>query len=144
MYTKIPIILIFSLWEEIVFRNFEIFPFLEKAIFSLFSSRKDAHFFVFVTQKRYGNVTFSDYGNVRKSPKISSFCIFSRIFTPYEKMWFCAAFPLLYMFLLTTKFVRNSHFQGRIFFIFLKTFLRETRNSFNTKFQPQWKDRKSN
>ena len=58
----------------------EIFRYL-KAIFSLLSSRKHAHFFVFVTQKRYGNVTFPDYGNVRKSSKISSFHIFSRIYT---------------------------------------------------------------
>ena len=77
MYTKIPIILIFSLWEETVFRNFEIFPFLEKAIFSLFSSRKDAHLFVFVTQKRYGNVTVSDYGNSENTQNT----VFSFIFT---------------------------------------------------------------
>ena len=71
---------IFIVRRHCVFRNFRIFPFLEKAVFSLFSSRKDAHFFIFVTQKRYRNVVFSDYGNFRKFPKISSFCIFSRIF----------------------------------------------------------------
>ena len=75
MYTDI-----FIVRRNGVFRNFRIFPFVEKAIFSLFSSRKDAHFFDFVTQKRYGNVTFSDYGNVRKSPKIL-LC---------EKIGFCA------------------------------------------------------
>ena len=67
------------------FPKFQIFPFLEKAIFSLFSSRKDAHLFVFVTQKRYGNVTVSDYGNVRKYPKYRLFVYF-HVFTPYEKM----------------------------------------------------------
>ena len=90
LYTKIPCMLIFSLWQEIVFQNFKIFPFLEKAIFSLFSSRKDAHFFVFVTQKRYGNVTFLDYGNVRKSPKITSFRIFSRIYTMRKNVILCS------------------------------------------------------
>ena len=76
MYTDI-----FIKKRDCVFRNFRIFPYLEKAIFSLFSSKKDAHFFIFVTQKIYGNVAFSDYGNVRKSPEISSFRIFLRIFT---------------------------------------------------------------
>ena len=94
LYTKIPCILIFSLWEEIVFGIFHIFPFLEKAIFFLFSSRKDAHFFVFVTQKRYGNVTFSNYGNVRKSPKMPSFRTFSRIYTMRKDMALCSVFYL--------------------------------------------------
>ena len=76
MYTDI-----FIVRRDCVFRNFPMFPFLEKAVFSLLSSRKDAHFFVFVAQERYGNVVFSDYGNFRESPKISSFRIFSRIFT---------------------------------------------------------------
>ena len=43
------------------------------------------------------------------------------------------------MSLLPTKFVKNSHTWGKIFFIFLKNVLRQTRNSFNTKFQAQWK-----
>ena len=85
MYTDI-----FIVRRDCVFRNFRIFSFLEKAIFSLSSSKKDAHFFVFVTQKRYGNVAFSDYGNVRKSPKISSFRIFSRIFTMRKDMVLCS------------------------------------------------------
>ena len=52
-------------------------------------------------------------------------------------------FLLLFMFLLTSKFVRNSHIEVRIFFIFLKNILKQTSNSFNTKFQPPWKDWKS-
>ena len=90
MYTDI-----FIVRRDCVFRNFRIFSFLEKAIFSLFSSRKDAHFFVFVTQKRYGNVAFSDYGNVRKSPKISSFRIFSHIFTMRKDMVLCSDKPIV-------------------------------------------------
>ena len=39
MYTNI-----FIVRRGLVFRNFRIFPFLEKAMFSLFSSRKDALF----------------------------------------------------------------------------------------------------
>ena len=57
MYTDI-----FIVRRDCVFRNFRIFPFLEKTVFSLFSSRKGAHLFFFVTQKRYGNMVFSDYG----------------------------------------------------------------------------------
>ena len=98
LYTEIPCILIFSLREEIVLGIFQMFPFLEKAIFSLFSSRKDAHFFVFVTRKRYGNVTFSDYGNVRKSPKIPSFRIFSRIYTMRKDMILSSVFYLKTLF----------------------------------------------
>ena len=55
-------------------------------------SRKGDIFLVFIQKRcsflcfRYseiknGNVTFSDYGNLRKSPKISHFRIFSRIYT---------------------------------------------------------------
>ena len=76
--------------RDCVFQNFRIFPFLEKGIFSLCSSGTDAHFFVFVTQKRYGNVTFSDYRNVGKSPKMSSFRIFSRIFTMRKDRILCS------------------------------------------------------
>ena len=85
MYTDI-----FIVRRDCVFRNFRIFPFVEKAVFSLFSSRKDAHVFVFVTQKRYRNVVFSDYGNVRKSHKISTFCIFSRILTMRKDRILCS------------------------------------------------------
>ena len=48
-------------------------------------------------------------------------------------------FLLLFMSLLPTKFVKNSHIWGKIYFIFLKNVLKQTRNSFNTKFQAQWK-----
>ena len=46
---------------------------------------------------------------------------------------------LLLMSLLPTKFVKNSHIWDKIYFIFLKNVLKQTRNSFNTKFQAQWK-----
>ena len=85
MYTDV-----FIVGRDNVFRNFRIFPFLEKAVFSLFSSRKDAHFFIFVAKKRYGNAVFSDYGNFRKFPKISSFRIFSRIFTMRKERILCS------------------------------------------------------
>ena len=48
-------------------------------------------------------------------------------------------FLLLFMSLLPTKFVKNSHIWGKIYFIFLKNVLKQTRNSFNIKFQAQWK-----
>ena len=47
------------------------------------------------------------------------------------------------MLLLATKCVKNSHIYARIFLIFLKNVLKQTWNSFNTKFQAQWKDRES-
>ena len=47
------------------------------------------------------------------------------------------------MFSLTSKLVKNSDISARIFFIFLKNVFKQTGNSFNTKFQPQWKDQKS-
>ena len=40
-------------------------------------------------------------------------------------------FLLLFMSLLPTKFVKNSHIWGKIYFIFLKNMLKQTRNSFN-------------
>ena len=43
------------------------------------------------------------------------------------------------MSLLEIKFVKNSHILGKIYLIFLKNVLKQTRNSFNTKFQAQWK-----
>ena len=46
-------------------------------------------------------------------------------------------FLLLSMFLLTAKLVKNSHILAKIFFIFLNNVLKQTRNSFNTKFRPQ-------
>ena len=48
-------------------------------------------------------------------------------------------FLLLLMPLLKTKFVKNSHILGKICLIFLKNVLKQTRNSFNTKYQAQWK-----
>ena len=48
-------------------------------------------------------------------------------------------FLLLLMSWLKTKFVKKSHIWGKIYFIFLKNVLKQTRNSFNTKFQAQWK-----
>ena len=41
---------------------------------------------------------------------------------------------LLFMFLLTTNFVKNSSIYARILFIFLKTVPDHIRNDFNTKF----------
>ena len=52
-------------------------------------------------------------------------------------------FLLLIMLLLTNKVVKSSHISTRIFFIFLNNVLKQTWNSFNTKFQPRWKDRES-
>ena len=49
-------------------------------------------------------------------------------------------FLLLFMSLLPTKFVKNSHMWGKIYFIFLKNVLKQNRNSVNTKFQDQCKD----
>ena len=48
-------------------------------------------------------------------------------------------FVLLLMSLLKTKFVKNCHIWGKIYLTFLKNELKQTRNSFNTKFQAQWK-----
>ena len=44
------------------------------------------------------------------------------------------------MFLLTTKFVKSSQIYARTFFIFVNNVLKHTWNSFNAKFQAQWKD----
>ena len=41
------------------------------------------------------------------------------------------------MTLLRAKFVKNSVIWARIYFIFLKSVLKQTRNSFNTIFGPQ-------
>ena len=48
-------------------------------------------------------------------------------------------FLFLFRSLLPTKFVKNSHILDKIYFIFLKNVLKQIRNSFNTKFQAQWK-----
>ena len=50
---------------------------------------------------------------------------------------------ILFMSLVTTKLVKNSHTYARIVFIFLKNVLNQTWNYFNTKFQPQWEYGKS-
>ena len=66
-------------------------------IFSdIFISRKGDIFLVFIQNRcsficsRYGNVTFSDYRNVRKSPKIWSFRIFSRIYNIRKDAILCS------------------------------------------------------
>ena len=46
-------------------------------------------------------------------------------------------FLLLFMSLLTAKFVKNSHIWARVYFIFLKNVLKQSCICFNTKFQPQ-------
>ena len=46
------------------------------------------------------------------------------------------------IFFLTVKLIKNSHIDACIFFIFLKNVLNQTWSSFNTKFQPHWKDLK--
>ena len=52
-------------------------------------------------------------------------------------------FILLFIFLLPTNFVKSNHIWSRIFLIFLKNVLNQSRNAFNNKFQRQSKDRKS-
>ena len=52
-------------------------------------------------------------------------------------------FILLFMLLSATPVVKNSHNYARIYLIVLKIVLKQTRDSFNIKFRPQWKDRKS-
>ena len=77
---------IFIVRRYCIFRSFRIFPFLEKAIFFLFPSRKDAHFFVFVYPEKDGNVTFSDYKNERENPQIYHLFVYFHVFTPREKI----------------------------------------------------------
>ena len=50
---------------------------------------------------------------------------------------------LLFLFSLRTKIFKKGHIYFTIYFIFLKNLLKQTWNSFNTKFQSRWKDRKS-
>ena len=64
----------------------------------------------------------------------------------WKRLPFLQIFLLLLMSLLEIKFVKNSHILGKIYLIFLKNVLKislvklkQTRNSFNTKFQAQWK-----
>ena len=52
-------------------------------------------------------------------------------------------FLLLFMFLLTTKFVKNSDVPATILFLSIKIVLNQTWNCFIIKSQPQWKVRKS-
>ena len=49
-----------------------------------------------------------------------------------------------FMLLWTPIFVKNSNISATIFFIFLKNLLKQTWNSFDTKFQLQGKDLRSN
>ena len=46
-------------------------------------------------------------------------------------------------FFLTIKIVKNNHTVAIIFFIFMKNVPKEIGSSFDTRFQPQWKDQKS-
>ena len=48
-------------------------------------------------------------------------------------------FVLVFISLIPTKFVKNSHIWAKIYFIFLENVLKQTWNSFNTNFQDQWK-----
>ena len=50
---------------------------------------------------------------------------------------------MLFVSLLIAKFFKSSHISARIFFTFWKNVENKTWNSFDTKFQPQWKGRKS-
>ena len=52
-------------------------------------------------------------------------------------------FLLPFMFLLTAKFARDTHIWIRIFFFVVKNLLKQSLNSFNIKFQSQWKSRKN-
>ena len=52
-------------------------------------------------------------------------------------------FLLVFMSLIPTKFVRNSHIWAKTYFIFLENVLKQTWNSFNTKFEDQWNSWKS-
>ena len=49
----------------------------------------------------------------------------------------------LFMFLLITPIVKNSHILAGMYSIFLKSVLDKTWKSLDTKFETQWKDRKS-
>ena len=66
---------------------------------------------------------------------------FGKTSTSLKILWknLSANFSFAFMSLLPTKFVKNSHILGKIYLIFLKNVLKQTRNSFNTKFQAQWK-----
>ena len=61
----------------------------------------------------------------------------------YYEIDYLRKFLLLFKFVLTAKLVKNIYILGGIFVIFLKNVLKQTLNSFNTKFHPQRKDRKS-
>ena len=60
----------------------------------------------------------------------------------YDTDWL-QNFLLLFMFASTTKFVKNSHISARLISTFLKNVLKQSWNSFNTNFKPQWKGLKS-
>ena len=52
-------------------------------------------------------------------------------------------FLLVFKFSIPTKFVRNSHIWAKIYFMFLENVLKQTWNSFNTKFEDQSKSWKN-
>ena len=52
-------------------------------------------------------------------------------------------FLLLFTSWLAASIVKNSPFLAEIYFIFLENVIHQTSKAFNTKFGPQWKDRKS-
>ena len=60
-------------------------------------------------------------------------------------IWLSAKFSflLLFMSLLTSKFVKSCHILARTCFMFLKNVQKKTWNSFNTKFLAQRKNQKS-
>ena len=65
-------------------------------------------------------------------------------FSKYYETHCLQTFLLLFMFFfLTAKLIKKCHFQAKTFFTFVKSVLNQTWNSVNTKFQPQWEDRKS-
>ena len=57
--------------------------------------------------------------------------------------WLSEKFSFAFISLLTASIDKNSHILARIYFIFLENILKQIWKSFNTKFWPQWKDRKS-
>ena len=70
----------------------------------MFISKK-SHILSFVVKRKFG-----------KHRKVSNY---------YETDWL-QIFLLIFMFLLRTNFVKNSHIKARIFFSFLKSMLNET------------------
>ena len=84
MYTDI-----FIVRRDCVFQNFRIFPFLEKAIFSLFSSRKDAHFF-FSSLRKDMEIWNFRIMEMSENPQKYHLFVYFRVFSPCKKIGFCA------------------------------------------------------